>query len=165
MKRSSLQMSHILKNAAKHWVYVAPLLAYPNNDADYDVLVERLDSLLDMVGEDENHPLIGLVDALSHLISAYEEEHFSITGRTGVSALIYLMELHQLNQSDLRIIGSQGVVSEILSGKRMLNLRQIITLAKFFRVDASTFIDEPSVLASARSKIKDQIKRRKSDSK
>jgi HTH-type transcriptional regulator/antitoxin HigA len=35
------------------------------------------------------------------------------------------MEQHGLKQTDLREIGSQGVVSEILSGKRDLNVRQI----------------------------------------
>jgi HTH-type transcriptional regulator/antitoxin HigA len=52
------------------------------------------------------------------------------------------MELHELNQSDLaNEIGSQGVVSEILNGKRELNVRQIKALARRFHVDPSTFID------------------------
>jgi len=42
-----------------------------------------------------------------------------------IDALNALMEEHGLKQSDLSEIGSQGVVSEILSGKRQLNVRQI----------------------------------------
>lgn len=52
------------------------------------------------------------------------------------------MESHHLHQSDLPEIGSQGVISEILNGKRSLNLRQIKLLAKRFKVEASTFIDD-----------------------
>jgi antitoxin component HigA of HigAB toxin-antitoxin module len=42
-----------------------------------------------------------------------------------IDALNALMEEHGLKQSDLSEIGSQGVVSGILFGKRQLNVRQI----------------------------------------
>jgi len=52
------------------------------------------------------------------------------------------MEQHKLKQNDLKNeIGSQGVVSEVLNGKRQLNVDQIKKLAKRFHVSASTFID------------------------
>jgi len=50
------------------------------------------------------------------------------------------VEKHGLKQSDLREIGSQGVVSEILNGKRDLNLRQIRALSKRFGVSTATFV-------------------------
>jgi HTH-type transcriptional regulator/antitoxin HigA len=50
------------------------------------------------------------------------------------------MSEHGLKQSDLTEIGSQGVVSEILNGKRELNTRQIKLLAKRFSVAPSLFI-------------------------
>jgi HTH-type transcriptional regulator / antitoxin HigA len=50
------------------------------------------------------------------------------------------MEGHGLTQSDLPEIGSQGVVSEILRGKRELNVRQIRALAKRFHVSPGVFI-------------------------
>lgn len=43
-------------------------------------------------------------------------------------------------RSDLPEIGSQGVVSEILNGKRELNVRQIRALADRFHVSPSVFI-------------------------
>ena len=58
----------------------------------------------------------------------------------GVEVLRYLMEEHGLRQADLPEIGSQGVVSEILSGKRELNLRQIRELAKRFHVSPAVFV-------------------------
>ena len=52
------------------------------------------------------------------------------------------MAEHNLKQRDLSEIGSQGVVSEILSGKRLLNVRQIKQLANQFQVDPAIFIDD-----------------------
>ena len=43
-------------------------------------------------------------------------------------------------QSDLPEVGPQSVVSEVLSGKRKLNVRQVSALAKRFRLPADVFI-------------------------
>lgn len=142
MSRATMKYNQALETATEHWKYVAPLLTYPKNDTEYNLLVERLDQLLDIVGGNENHPLIGLVDALSNVISSYDENNSYISDAKGIDALKYLMELHQFNQSDLHEIGSQGVVSELLNGKRKLNLRQITILSKLFKVNPSTFIDD-----------------------
>ena len=50
------------------------------------------------------------------------------------------MEEHDLRQSDLPEVGSQGIVSEILSGKRELNTRQIRALAERFGVSPAVFV-------------------------
>jgi HTH-type transcriptional regulator/antitoxin HigA len=50
------------------------------------------------------------------------------------------MDEHNLRQSDLPEVGSQGVVSEILSGKRELNVRQIRALAARFGVSPAVFV-------------------------
>jgi HTH-type transcriptional regulator/antitoxin HigA len=50
------------------------------------------------------------------------------------------MEEHDLRQSDLPEIGSQGVISEMLSGKRQFNVRQIKLLSKRFKVSPAVFI-------------------------
>jgi HTH-type transcriptional regulator/antitoxin HigA len=49
------------------------------------------------------------------------------------------MHEHGLNQGDLPEIGAQSVVSEILSGKRQLNVRHIRALAAHFNVPADVF--------------------------
>lgn len=59
---------------------------------------------------------------------------------SGVEALRYLMREHGMSQSDLPGVGTQSVVSEVLSGKRQLNLRQIRWLAGRFGVSVETFI-------------------------
>ncbi|WP_416054994.1 hypothetical protein [Pseudomonas aeruginosa] len=45
----------------------------PRNEMDYDRLVKVLDGLLDVVGEDESHPLAGLVSRIADWIEAYDE--------------------------------------------------------------------------------------------
>jgi HTH-type transcriptional regulator/antitoxin HigA len=50
------------------------------------------------------------------------------------------MEQHGLKQSDLAEIGSQGVVSEILAGKRELNVGQVRALGERFGVSSATFL-------------------------
>lgn len=134
-------MNQALTTAIKHWSYVAPLVKRPTNKKEFDKLVAQLDELLETVGDDENHRLMGLVDILSHLIAEYEDEHYENFSGKGVDALKYLMESHHLQQADLAEVASQGVISEILNGKRELNLRQIKLLAKRFNVEPATFID------------------------
>ena len=133
-------MNAIVESAIEHWKYIAPLVARPENEAEFEQLVSHLDALLDKVGDDEKHPLMRLVDLISDAISAYEAEQVVEPLGTGIDALRYLMEAQNLHQTDLPEIGSQGVVSEILNGRRELNLRQIKALAARFKVSPETFI-------------------------
>jgi len=132
-------MAGIPLELQQHWRVISPLLSL-RNEQEYDRAVERLNRLLDEVGTDEQHPLYTLLDTLGTLIHAYEEEHHPIPECSGVDVLRFLMEKHDLTQSDLPEIGSQGVVSEILRGKRELNVRQIRALARRFHVSPGVFI-------------------------
>jgi HTH-type transcriptional regulator/antitoxin HigA len=99
-----------------------------------------MNELLDEIGTDESHSLYSLLDTLGTLIQAYEEEHHSISEAKGADVLRFLMEEQGLTQSELPEVGSQGVVSEILSGKRELNVRQIRALAERFKISSSVFV-------------------------
>lgn len=132
-------MTTIAPELKQQWTAIAPYLTI-TNETEYDEAVERLNVLLDEVGEDESHPLYGLLDTLGILIEAYDNEHYPLPECSGTDALAYLMEEHSLSQSDLPEIGSQGVVSEILNGKRSLNVRQIQALAQKFKVSPATFL-------------------------
>ena len=107
---------------------------------DYTRAVEMLDAILDEIGEDEKHPMAELADAISVFIEKYEAEHVPIPAAKPVAVLKFLMREHDLRQSDLPEIGSQGVVSEVLTGKRELNARQIKRLAKRFGVSPAVFV-------------------------
>lgn len=110
------------------------------NEQDYDRAVEYLNSLLDEVGTDERHPLYSLLDTLGIVLHAWEEEHHVMPECGGSDLLRFFMEEHSLSQSDLPEVGSQGVVSEILSGKWDLNVRQIRALSKRFGVSSSVSV-------------------------
>jgi HTH-type transcriptional regulator/antitoxin HigA len=129
-------VSDELKN---HWTNIAPLLTI-RNEREYNAEVKRLNELLDEIGDDEKHPLYGLLDTLGTLIHAYEEAHDPIPAASGVEVLRFLMSEHGLTQSDLPEVGSQGVVSEILNGRRELNIRQVRSLAERFKVSSAVFL-------------------------
>ncbi|MEM7590162.1 MAG: helix-turn-helix domain-containing protein [Cyanobacteria bacterium P01_A01_bin.83] len=133
-------MTVIASELKKHWLEIAPYLSI-RNEEEYDAAVERLNSLLDEVGDDESNPLYSLLDTLGILIEAYDRENYQLPKCSGIDALLYLIEEHSLSQSELPEIGSQGVVSEILNGKRKLNARQIEALSKRFKVSPATFFD------------------------
>jgi HTH-type transcriptional regulator/antitoxin HigA len=103
-------------------------------------MTKILESLLDEVGSDESHPIMGLIDIVGDLVDDYEQQLYPLPQTNGVDALRFLMVQHGLKQTELREIGSQGVVSEILTGKRELNLRQVRALSQRFGVSADTFL-------------------------
>ncbi len=115
---------------------IAPI----RDKAHYERMVKMLEALLDEAAGDENHPAMGLVDIVGDLIEDYETEHHALPETNGIDALKFLMEQHGLKQSDLSEIGSQGVVSEVLKGKRELNIRQVRALGERFGVSPATFV-------------------------
>jgi HTH-type transcriptional regulator/antitoxin HigA len=113
----------------------------PIRDEDHYLrMVAILEALLSETQGNEAHPAMGLVDIVGDLIEDYEARQTPMPEVTGVQALRFLMEQHGLKQSDLSDIGSQGVISEILTGKRELNVRQVRALCDRFGVSAATFV-------------------------
>lgn len=112
-----------------------------HNQSEYQSAVATLNRLLDEIGNNETHPLYGFLEVLGALIEHYEEEHIELKRASGIETLKYLMEEHHLRQNDLPEIGSQGVVSEILKGKRQLNVHQIRKLSERFKVSPAVFFD------------------------
>ena len=139
---TALAHNDFIQDTIQCWKKISPVIHEPQNTDDYEKLSSLLDNLLDVVGEDESHELMGLIDVISHMISIYDDEHYQLEEGIGIDALKFLMEQHALNQNDLKNeIGSQGVVSEILNGKRQLNVTQIRKLSERFKVSPGTFID------------------------
>jgi len=132
-------MTLFTRETQKHWLAIQPIFSI-RSEQEYDQAVARLNDLIDEVGTDESHPLYDLLDTLGTLIHAYEELHQPMPESSGSEVLRFLMDEHELVQSDLPEIGSQGVISEILNGKRELNTRQIRLLAKRFNVSPAVFI-------------------------
>lgn len=115
---------------------IAPI----RDEAHYDRMTALLDALLEEASDDEKHPAMSLADIVGDLVEDYETQHQRLPDATGIDALKFLMQQYGLKQNDLTEIGSQGVVSEILSGKRELNIRQIRALSERFAVSPATFV-------------------------
>lgn len=135
---ASIDMKHLLPawEQFRSATDISPI----RDEAHYSRMSAMLEALLDEVGSDEGHPLMGLVDIVGDLIADYEAQHHTLPEVSGVQALKFLMTQHGLKQGDLPEIGSQGVVSEILMGKRDLNVRQVRALSARFGVSTATFV-------------------------
>jgi HTH-type transcriptional regulator/antitoxin HigA len=133
-----MQVKHLLPawETFRSATDIAPI----RDEAHYQRMTAMLEALLDETTGDENHPAMGLVDIVGDLIEDFEIEHHPMPDVTGVQALKFLIEQHGIKQCDLHEIGSQGVVSEILAGKRELNIRQVRALSERFGVSPATFV-------------------------
>ncbi|NJL91657.1 MAG: transcriptional regulator [Coleofasciculaceae cyanobacterium SM2_1_6] len=79
---------------------------------------------------------------LVFLIEKFEDEHYQLNAATAHSTLLHLIEERDIKPIDLApIIGSQDLVSEIISGKISISKDQAQALGDFFHVDPIVFID------------------------
>lgn len=129
-----------LQITKQYWPYFANLLKVPQTEEEYRSLVVDLDQLLDEGGAEEDSALADLVDRIGAAITLYESKQEPEDYGTGLDALQYLMALHNLKQTDLTELGSQGIVSEILAGKRQLTVKHIKALAARFHVEPWVFL-------------------------
>jgi HTH-type transcriptional regulator/antitoxin HigA len=134
-------MNKTTQRAVEHWPDIAPLLKTPKDEETYDWAIKQLDELLDITAGEQDHPLNDLIDLMGERIALYESESLPEMTSSGAGALAELMRLHGLKQKDLSHIASQGVISEILNGKRSLSRNQIKLLAAHFNVSPMTFWD------------------------
>jgi HTH-type transcriptional regulator/antitoxin HigA len=57
------------------WPLLSDTVFVPHTESDYQRLVAFLDALIDVVGEEESHPLAPLMEVVGVLIEKYEDEH------------------------------------------------------------------------------------------
>lgn len=111
-----------------------------HNEAEYDRMVAFMNSLLDAVGDDEDHPLSGLLDLVGDLVSKHDQEHHAIHPAEPKDALRFLMDARGLKQEDLSAIIPQSNLSAILAGKRKISATLAGKLGRFFGISAAVFI-------------------------
>ena len=132
-------MSVITDDIQTHWHAVRPLFSI-RNEKEYNLAIERLNTLIDEIGDNEEHPLYELLDTLGAVIHTYEEKHYPMPECSGVEMLHFLMEAHHLEPSDLPEIGAPDTVLEILDGKRELTVKHLQALATRFHVSPAVFV-------------------------
>lgn len=126
------------------WVAVNDALGLEapiRDEAHYAELLAFVEECFERFGDNQSHPIFGLVSLVADRIREYEDRiHPWPDSATPSSLLAYLMEEHGLKQTDLPEVGPQSVVSEILSGKRAPNLRQVKALAIRFHVPMEALV-------------------------
>jgi HTH-type transcriptional regulator/antitoxin HigA len=109
------------------------------NEEDYGLALAEVESLMsqeELTLEEET-----LLSLWALLIEEYEAKYYPIPEATPRDILLHLIEVRKLKQADLvGVIGSKGVVSEVVNGKRAISKAQAKALAEFFNVNPGVFI-------------------------
>ncbi|NJO99035.1 MAG: transcriptional regulator [Pleurocapsa sp. CRU_1_2] len=109
------------------------------NEAENDRAIELAQELEHKVNRSNEEDTI--LELLVTLIEKFEDENYPIPEGTPHSMLLHLMEASSIKQENLvDVIGSRGVVSEVVNGKRSISKAQAKALAEFFSVDVGLFI-------------------------
>ncbi len=107
------------------------------NKRDYKLALKSLEAVFD----ETSGNLAEYAETLTVLIEHYESENFPIKDFSGIEVLKFLMTQNGLKQKDLvGIVGAKSSVSELLNGKRPLNLQHLRALANKFNVTPAIFI-------------------------
>jgi len=108
------------------------------SEEEYDRLLavaERLTFAKNLTPEER-----ALYKLLVTLIEVYERENYPIESEPH-EILQHIMESSGTRQADLvGIIGSSGVVSEVVNGKRAISKAQAKALGDYFKISPSLFI-------------------------
>ncbi|MEG4986792.1 transcriptional regulator [Microcoleus sp. BR0-C5] len=108
-------------------------------EEEYDRLLavaERLTFAKNLTPEER-----ALYKLLVTLIEVYETENYPIDKSDPHEILQHIMESSGTRQADLvGIIGSSGVVSEVVNGKRAISKAQAKALGDYFKISPSLFI-------------------------
>jgi HTH-type transcriptional regulator / antitoxin HigA len=110
-----------------------------HSEKDYRKYLARVENLLDKKSRSsaENRYL----ELLAILIEQYEQERDPIDAPAPLEALRELMAAKGMSQSDLAtLLGSSGIASEVLSGKRALSKTHIKKLSAAFGVSTDLFV-------------------------
>ena len=129
-----------LADTIKVWPVVSKVLSTFETEQQYNKAVRWLDELIDEAGENEALLIESLIDTLGTLVKDYEDRNIPEPDADPIDCLKFLMEEHNLKPSDLPKMGDQEVVSDILSGKKPLTVKQIKALSERFNVSPAVFV-------------------------
>jgi HTH-type transcriptional regulator/antitoxin HigA len=129
-----------LADTIKVWPVVSKVLSTFETEQQYNKAVGWLDELIDEASENDAPLIESLIDTLGTLVKDYEDRNIPEPDADPIDCLKFLMEEHNLKPSDLSEMGNQEVVSDILSGKKPLTVKQIKALSERFNVSPAVFV-------------------------
>jgi HTH-type transcriptional regulator / antitoxin HigA len=108
-----------------------------NDEQEYDNALKIVATLMNNELTPEE---TALLEVWAILIEDYEDQNYPMAESTPQEVLLHLMEVKEVRQVDLMgILGSKGVVSEVVNGKRSISKAQAKALGEFFKVNPSLF--------------------------
>ena len=108
-------------------------------EAEYDQALETVEKL--MADQQRTPEQTAILQLLVTLIEEFETKHYPIEPSSPHAMLEHLMDARGIKQSDLvGIIGSKGVISEIVNRKRAISKAQAKALGELFNVSPALFI-------------------------
>jgi HTH-type transcriptional regulator/antitoxin HigA len=111
------------------------------SEAEYNKTMKAIEPLIAKPEASLSPEEARLLDLLSTLAEAWEEQHHDIPEAPGHRILQHYMEIRGLKQADLQgVLGSRGVTSEIVNGKRAITKQQAKALGALFNVSPAVFI-------------------------
>lgn len=109
-------------------------------EKEYDKALKRLEVIFDATPRSKDGQEAEL---LALLIEEYEAKHYFIEAPDPITAIRIRMEELEMKQKDLiGVIGSKGIVSEVLNKKRKLTVNMIRNLSDKLQIAARVLIQE-----------------------
>ena len=112
-------------------------------DNEYSEACERIYSLINSSDNqiEPNSPEGEEIELLSLLVEKYEQEHFHIEAPNPIEAIKFRMEQMNLKQTNIApLFGGKTRVSEVLHGKRPLNLNMITLLNRYLGIPLESLV-------------------------
>lgn len=108
-------------------------------EEEYERILNKVEELT--FNKNRTNEEQALYKLLVILVEAYETENYPIDQSAPHEILQHIMEASGTRQADLvGIIGSSGVVSEVVNGRRSISKAQAKALSEYFKVSPSLFI-------------------------
>lgn len=100
-----------------------------------------LAAVRELMGRDRTPEEDALLHVLTVEIESFESKTYTKSKTTPAELLQFLLEENDLSTKDLAgILGGKSHVSEILSGKRKVGLKQAVRLGKRFHISPVVFL-------------------------
>ncbi len=109
-------------------------------EEEYEAAMERLEQIFDA---DPNSKEGQEAELLALLIEDYEGQHHQIGIPDPIVAVRIRMEELELKQKDLiGVVGSKGIVSEVMNKKRRLTVKMIRNLSELLKITPNVLIQD-----------------------
>jgi len=143
MSMTALSLDYVDEKANLNVHLPLSVFKKPTTEKEYKHQENILDQLINVVRDDENHPLALAMQIIGENMEQFDNENHPPIGEniSDIDMVQYLMKKHSIVQKDLAdIFGGQANVSKFLNGERALGKTHIAGLKKRFHISANFFL-------------------------